>query len=206
MLQIWGRPNSINVQKVMWTVAELGLDHKRHDVGGPFGGLDTPDFLIMNPRGMIPVLQDGGQVFWESNAIVRYLLATHSNGEMWPADPVARAEADAWMDWQASSMIRDLLVVFFGLIRTPEAERNMEQINACADNMNRMMAVLDRQLAGRQWVCGDTMTMADIAVGVLVYRWSELPMDRPDLPEIARYYAMLKERAAFRTHVMIPLT
>lgn len=206
MLQIWGRPNSINVQKVMWTVAELGLAHERYDVGGPFGGLDTPEFKALNPNGTIPVLKDGDVVLWESNAIVRYLLAKHSEGKMWPTDLVARAEADRWMDWQAASTIIDLLAVFFGLIRTPEPERDMAKINQSLANLNRMMGVLDGHLADRTWLSGDQMTMADIAVGALVYRWSEMPIDRPDLANVARYYAMLQERAPFRDHVMIPLS
>ena len=206
MLQIWGRPNSINVQKVMWTVAELGLAHERHDVGGPFGGLDTPEFKALNPNGTIPVLKDGDVVLWESNAIVRYLLAKHSAGKMWPTDVVARAEADRWMDWQAASTIIDLLAVFFGLIRTPEPERDMVKINQSLANLNRMMGVVDGHLADRTWLSGDQMTMADIAVGTLVYRWSEMPIDRPELANVARYYAMLQERAPFRDHVMIPLS
>lgn len=206
MLQIWGRPNSINVQKVMWTVAELGLDHERYDVGGPFGGLDTSEFLARNPHGTIPVLKDGDVVLWESNAIVRYLMAKHSAGNMWPTDLVARARTEAWMDWQASSTIIDLLTAFFGLIRTPEAERDMAKINLSVSKLNNMMTVLDQQLAEQTWVMGDNMTMADIAVGALVYRWSEMPMDRPALANVANYYAMLQKRESFRSHVMIPLS
>lgn len=206
MLKIWGRNNSINVQKAMWTVAELGLAHERYDVGGPFGGLDEPSFLAMNPNGRIPVIDDDGVIVWESNAIVRYLCAKHSDGALWPSDPAARSEADRWMDWQASSLIADLVTVFLGLIRTPEAERNMPVINAATGRLNGAMEMLDRHLGSNEWVAGGKMTMGDIPVGALVYRWLNMPIERPDLAHVGAYHERLAGRPAFAEHVMIPLS
>src|SRR3712207_3006566 len=93
MLRVWGRTNSINVQKVMWTVTELGLEHERIDAGGAFGGLDTAAYWALNPNRRIPTVEDdgGGVVVWESNAIVRYLAARYGAGSLWPEDPAARA-------------------------------------------------------------------------------------------------------------------
>src|SRR5262245_25876211 len=102
MLTIWGRNNSINVQKAMWAAEEVGQGVTRHDVGGKFGQLDTPAYKAMNPNSLVPTLQDGALTLWESNAIIRYLGAKYGAGELWPADPAARALADRWMDWQAS--------------------------------------------------------------------------------------------------------
>lgn len=206
MLKIWGRNNSINVQKAMWTVAELGLAHERYDVGGPFGGLDEPSFLAMNPNGRIPVIDDDGVIVWESNAIVRYLCAKHSDGALWPSDPAARSEADRWMDWQASSLIADLVTVFLGLIRTPEAERNMPVINAATGRLNGAMEMLDRHLGSNEWVAGEEVTMGDIPVGALVYRWLNMPIERPDLAHVGAYHDRLAGRPAFAEHVMIPLS
>ncbi len=206
MLKIWGRTNSINVQKVMWTIGELGLEHEHTTVGGAHGGLDTPEYIAMNPNRRVPVLQDGDLAIWESNAIVRYLCARHSEGALWASDPAERSLADRWMDWQAASTIADMTTIFFGLIRLPEAERNMDAINAATGRVNDQMGILEAQLQVSKWVAGDAMTMGDLPVGALVYRWSELPIDRPDLPAVAAYYARLSERPAYREHVMIPLS
>lgn len=119
MLKIWGRPNSINVQKAMWAVAELGLSHERKDVGGAFGGLDTEEYGILNPNRKIPVLQDGEVTVWESHSIVRYLAARYGSGSLWPADPAARALSDRWMDWKIATILPHLHVIFWGLVRTP---------------------------------------------------------------------------------------
>ena len=206
MLKVWGRTNSINVQKVMWTIAELGLNHEHTVVGGAFGGNDTAEYLAMNPNGRVPVIDDDGLIVWESNAIVRYLCAKHSDGALWPSDPAARSHADRWMDWQAASLIADMTTVFFGLIRTPEPERDWIAIGDAATRLSGQMEILDRHLAGQAWVGGDAMTMGDIAIGALVYRWLNLPMDRPDHAHIAAYYDRLKDRPAYAEHVMIPLT
>ena len=90
MLKIWGRANSINVQKAMWAVGELELPHERIDAGGKFGGLDDSGYLTMNPNALIPTIEDGGAVVWESNAVVRYLAAKYGEGSLWSADPALR--------------------------------------------------------------------------------------------------------------------
>lgn len=206
MLKIWGRTNSINVQKAMWTIGELGLAHEHTTVGGAHGGLDTAEYGAMNPNRRVPVMLDGDLAIWESNVIVRYLCAKHSAGALWANDPGERSRADRWMDWQAASTIADMITIFWGLIRLQEAERNMDAINAAVGRVNDQMGILEAQLQSTAWVAGDTMTMGDIAVGAMVYRWSELPISRPALPAVAAYYARLSERPAYRNHVMIPLS
>jgi glutathione S-transferase len=206
MLRIWGRNNSINVQKVMWTVAELGLAHERIDAGGKFGGLDTPEYIAMNPNRTVPTLDDDGFVLWESNACVRYLAARYGAGTLWIDDPAERALADCWMDWQAATLLRDIGVVFWGLIRTPEAQRDHAAIAASAERLGELFRILDQQLAGREFVTGSRFTMGDIPVGAACYRYHELPIERPRLPNLAGWYERLQQRAPFREHVMIPLS
>ena len=206
MLKIWGRPNSINVQKAMWAVGELGLEHERIDVGGPFGGLETPEYLAKNPNARIPTLEDGDLVLWESNVIVRYLAARYGAGSLAPADPVQHALADQWMDWQQTMTLADMFVVFWGLVRTEPADRDMAAIEASVANLRDIMGRLDAHLADRAFVVGDAFSMGDIPVGATCYRYLTLDIERPDLPNIRRYYDSLQEREPFRTHVMIPLT
>ena len=136
MLVVWGRKNSINVQKVMWCVGELGLAHERKDVGGPFGGLDTAEYGALNPNRRVPTIVDGdGTTIWESNAIVRYLAARYGSGSLWPEDASARARADLWLDWMQTTLLPNLAPVFLGLIRTPAEERDMAKIERCARAM-----------------------------------------------------------------------
>jgi glutathione S-transferase len=206
MLKVWGRNNSINVQKVMWAVDELGLEHERIDVGGAFGGLDTPAYGRLNPNRRVPTVEDGDVVVWESNACVRYLAARYGAGGLWPEDPGERAQADMWMDWQTTTLLPDMTVVFWGLIRTPEAERDHAAIEAAARRLGATWRILDEHLATRRFVAGDALTMGDIPVGASCYRYGELSIERPQLPNVEAWYGRLRERAPFREHVMVPLT
>lgn len=207
MLVVWGRKNSINVQKVMWTLGELGLAHERKDAGGPFGGLDTAEYGALNPNRLVPAIVDSdGTVVWESHSIVRYLAARYGTGRLWPEDPAARAAADRWLDWMQTTLLPDLAPVFIGLVRTPAAQRDTVRIAEAARAMGETWRILDAHLAGRRFVAGDTPTMGDIAVGAACYRYHALDIERPRLANVAAWYDRLRERPPFRTHVMIPLS
>jgi glutathione S-transferase len=206
MLTVWGRTSSINVQKVMWAVAELGLEHERIDAGGAFGGLDTSEFGAMNPNRKIPTLRDGDVVVWESNASVRYLAARYGQGSLWPDDAGRRARADMWMDWQQTTLQADMTVMFWTLIRTPEPQRDMAAVRAAAERMGKSWQLLDADLGSRPFVAGDQLTIGDIPVGCHYWRYSNLDVERPSLPNLDRWFASLKERQAYQQQVMIPLT
>src|SRR5882757_3441715 len=166
MLKVWGRRSSFNVQKVMWLIGELGLAHQHIDAGGAFGGLDTPDFLAMNPHGRVPVIADGAVVVWESHAILRYLAARYGKEDFWPDDPGTRARIDGWMDWSQTSLQPDFLGgVFWGFFRTPEGQRNWPAIRAALARCDAHFEKLDLLLEGRPFLLGDRLTLADIPAG-----------------------------------------
>ena len=202
MLTIWGRLNSHNVKKVAWLAQEIGLPHRRIDIGGAFGF--TPEYLAMNPNRMIPTIEDDGFVLWESNAILRYLAERHAPGLL-PNDPQMRAAGDKWMDWQFhyADAQRD---AFIGLVRKPEAERDAAAIARSAQESGRMMRILDAELATRPWLSGAEFGIADIPMGVYAHTFFTLAIDRPEVPHIAEWYARLRQRPGFADQVMIPLT
>lgn len=133
MLTIWGRANSVNVQKVLWCCEELGLAYDRIDAGLQFGRNTEPDYLAMNPTGRVPTLVDGDFVLWESNAIIRYLAMQYGpTSKLYPAEPKVRASADRWLDWSLSTLQPAERPVFWGYIRTNPADRDMAQLAAAA--------------------------------------------------------------------------
>ncbi|CAN5301600.1 glutathione S-transferase [soil metagenome] len=204
MLKIWGRANSINVQKVLWCCDELGVEYERIDVGGPFGGTRDPEYLAMNPNALVPTISDDGFVLWESNAIVRYLSAKHG-GTLYPEDLRERADADRWMDWQLGTLWVALRPVFLGLIRTPPEERDEAAIETARKRTAATWDILENHLEGRDYALGDAFTMADIPLGVSIYRWLQLPVERPPIPNLEAYHERLAERQVFRDKVMLPL-
>jgi glutathione S-transferase len=205
MLTTWGRRSSFNVQKVMWLVDELELAHRHIEAGGSFGGLDTPEFRAMNPHGKVPVIDDDGTIVWESHAILRYLAARDGRGAFWQDDPAARSQSDRWMDWAHTTLQPDFLMgVFWGFYRTPAAQRDMTAVRKKIDACARHFTLLDRQLAGRDFVLGNALTLADIPAGTCLYRYFNLEIERPSVPNVEAWYARLQDRPAYRRHVMVP--
>ena len=201
MLKVWGRKTSSNVQKVMWAVGELKLAHERVDIGGPFGGNKEPAYLAMNPNGLVPTLEDGDLILWESNTIVRYLVGMHGAGTLEPADPIARARASQWMDWQLSVLGPAITPAFWGLIRTPADKRDSAAIAASQAKTIEAMKMLDAALAKRAYVAGDAFSIGDIPVGIMAYRYWQLVPQRPDTPSLKRWYGEIEKRPAFQQHV-----
>lgn len=207
MLKIWGRRNSFNVQKVMWLIGELNLPHEHISLGGKFGGLNTPEFLTMNPHGRIPVINDNGLVIWESHTILRYLAARSNKAPYWSDDPATRAKAEQWMDWSQTALQSDFLNgIFLGFYRTPEAQRDWPAIKKSIKRCAEHFQLLDELLKNQPYLAGDTITLADIPAGTTLYRYFELEIERPKVANVEAWYKRLQERPAYREHVMIPFS
>jgi glutathione S-transferase len=207
MLKIWGRTNSINVQKVMWTVGELGFKPERVDAGMAHGIVNEPWYETKNPNRLVPTIDDDGIVLWESNVIVRYLATKHAPGTLMPTDPAGRARAEMWMDWQQSTIMPGALTpLFLGLIRTPPEKRDAAALQKAAEATEAALRKLDAHLANQPYVLGNSLTVADIPVGVATYRWYALPVEHAELPNLRAWYDQLTKRPAFAQHGMLPLS
>ena len=203
MIKMWGRNTSSNVQKAMWAVGELGLEHTRIDVGGAYGKTKEAPYLAMNPNALVPTLEEeDGFTLWESNSIVRYLAGKHDKaGALEPKDAKQRAKASQWMDWQLSVLGPAITPVFWGLIRTPPEKRDMAAIKAGSEKTVAAMQILDAQLGKTKFVAGDAFSYGDIPVGVMCYRYCQLVPDRPATPNLDRWYGTIAAREAFQDHV-----
>ena len=206
MLKILGRTNSSNVQKVLWACDELELSYQREDIGGDFGGTQESKYLAMNPNGLVPTMIDNGNVLWESNAIIRYLCENHAPNVLLPEDPWQVALAQQWMDWQQTVLAPAIRPVFWGLVRTPEDERNVDEIAAGQTQTASAMTILDHHLSQNAFVAGSSLSFGDIPVGIMAYRWFQLDIERIELPHLARWYQSLADRKAYRDRAMIGLS
>jgi glutathione S-transferase len=206
MLVIWGRTNSINVQKVLWCCEELALEYRRVDAGGAFGIVNTPEYRKLNPNGLVPTIEDDGLVLWESNAIVRYLAAKYPAGGLWPTDLRTRALADQWLDWSHTTHLPAMRNAFLGLIRTAPDKRDMAAIEQSRVDTAAVLEILEAHLATHDYLAGSAFTMGDIAMGCGVWRWLSLPIERPNLPNVQRWFDRLALRPPYRKAVMLPLT
>jgi glutathione S-transferase len=206
MLVIWGRNNSVNVQKVLWCCEEMGLGYERIDAGGAFGVVNTPQYRSLNPNGLVPTIDDDGFVLWESHAIVRYLAARHAAGSLWPEDLRIRAEADRWMDWNHTTFWPAIRVLFLGLVRTAPEQRDARALEESRLKTAEALGIVDARLKTAGYLAGDRFTMGDIALGCGIWRWMALPIERPELPGVQRWFDSLAQRPAYRKIVMLPLS
>ncbi|HTS53196.1 MAG TPA: glutathione S-transferase family protein [Burkholderiales bacterium] len=206
MLKIWGRNNSVNVQKVLWCCEEMGQQYQRLDAGGSFGVVNTPQYRALNPNGLVPTIEDGPFVLWESNTIVRYLAAKHSAGKLWPEDLKVRAEADKWMDWQIAMFWPSFRPLFWNLVRTPVDQRDEAAMEESRLKTEEVLGYLDAHLKNRMFVAGDDLTIGDIPMGCAIWRWMALPIDRPALANLQRWFDALRERPAYKGVVMLPVS
>ena len=205
-MKIWGRENSSNVRKVLWCAEELGLTYERLDAGGAFGIVDTPDYQALNPNGRVPTLQDGELTLWESNAIVRYLARKYGEEPFAPMDPATWASADKWMDWSSTTLGGPFRDLFWNLVRMTPETRDEAAMNRGMAECKRLLAIPEAALGKTDYLSGEAFGFGDIPLGSIAYGWFEMPITRPDLPNLAAWYERLKLRPAYRKAVMTPLT
>lgn len=204
MIKVWGRHDGSNVIKAMWCIGELGIEYERVDWGGKFGGNDDPSYRAMNPNGRLPTIEEeDGWSVWESGAVIRYLSAKHDMGGLYPSDPRDRADADRWMDWSSLNLAAFNIAYLDYFFRLPAAERDISKVEAAVKAASPWYDILDKHLEGRDYVCGDSLTIGDIPAGALTHRWMTwTPGDRPSHPNVEAWYARLCERPAYQEHVV----
>ncbi len=211
MIHIWGRLSSLNVRKVVWAAQELGVPFERTDAGRAFGVVHTPAYRSLNPNGVVPTLQDGALVLWESNVIVRYLCAkygapTLAAPTLYPQDLAARFDAERWMDWQQTTLNRAGSPAFMQWFRTPVEQRDLAVIAQSVAATEPLLQLLDTHLQGQAFMAGGAFTMADIPIACEIHRWFGLPQARPSLPHLERWFAAILARPATHGVLDLPLS
>ncbi|OWJ74382.1 glutathione S-transferase family protein [Haematobacter genomosp. 1] len=205
-MKIWGRDNSTNVRKVLWCAEELGLHYEHIPAGGSFGIVSTAEFQALNPNGLVPCMQDGSLVLWESNAIIRYLARQYGEGRFAPADARLWAAADKWMDWASLSFAVPFRDLFWNIVRRTAETRDEAAMLRGQEQCAALMAVADTALTERPWLSGDHLGIGDIPLGCIAYAWFNMPIERPSLPALEAWYDRLSQRKAYRKAVMTALT
>ena len=205
MLTIWGRKTSSNVQALMWCVGELGLEYTRHDMGHRFGGTDSDEFGKLNPNRTVPVLRDGnGPALWETGAILRYLANRYGDGAFWPEELVERTEVDRWAEWSKIGVATSFNVpVFWAVVRTPNEQKDPVELQKSLTRLNVKFKIAEARLDRYAFLVGNDFSLADIQFGHILYRYFDIEISRPNLPNLEAYYQRLCDRPAFKEHVMI---
>jgi len=204
VLKIWGRPSAYNVQKVLWFIDELRLEYEHIEVGSVEGELDSKEFIAMNPHARIPVMKDGDLIVWESNTIIRYLASEYGRDLYWVENPADRTLVERWVDWELASLQPDFLSLFWANFRTPENQRDAVKIEYFVKRCERNLTILNDCLKNSSFVAGSEFSIADISVGTMFYRYFNMGVSTPELPNVNRWYERLTIRPAYQKNIMFP--
>lgn len=217
MLRLWGRPTSTRTLKVLWTLAEIELPFEFvlasatmgpqgsvYKGNRPHGIVDRPAYRAMNPNGTVPTIDDAGFILWESNAIVRYLAMRYAPRLLYGDDLATFARAGQWMDWDNAELMRGQHTLVMQLVRVPPAQRDLAQIESARSELCAAFRIIDAELGRRRFIAAEQFSMGDIPIGVHAHRWHLYDIERPLLPNLARWYGELRERRAFQRWVENP--
>ncbi len=217
MLKIWGRPTSACTQKALWGIEEIGLDYDftlASGTMGPdghvskgglaYGIVDTPEYRAMNPNGTVPTIDDEGFTLWESNVIVRYLSMKYAAEKMFGDNLQTFASASRWMDWEQSKFLPEQHILVMNLVRLPPEERNPDEVEDARVSLLTPLGIIEEQLSRTEYIAADHFTMGDIPIGMRVHRWFLFDLESPPMPNLARWYAAIQERPAFKKHIADP--
>lgn len=207
MLTLWGRPTSCNVKKVLWTLEEIGLDYQYIKAGGAYGGLDTPEFLSLNPNGLVPTIKDDELVLWESNTIVRYLAARYGKGVLWIEDCGKRASAEKWMDWTMGTLFSPFVDLLMNVIRLAPEKRDPQKVVNGVETFENGLAIIEGELGKHSFLSGETLGIGDIIPGVFVYYYYAMDLPRKrKFGNVEAWYQKLQTRPGYIKHVMVPIS
>lgn len=206
MLHVWGRRTSSNVQAVLWTLAHLRVPFTQTDIGHKFGGNTTPAYLAMNPNGLVPVIRDGehDEPIFEEAAIVRYLASKYGNDAFWPSDLAKRAQVDKWAEWAKINVAGGFTApIFWKVVRTAPSPENTALAVKAVKALNKFLDIADAELAKKKYLAGDELTVADIQLGHVLFRYFDIDIERKEHKNLERYYKELTARDDYRENVMI---
>ena len=217
MLKLWGRPTSGRTQKVLWTLAEIGMNFEfilasaTMGPGGhvskgnkPYGIVDTPEYRAMNPNGTVPTINDEDFILWESNSIVRYLAMKYAPDLLYGNDVKTFASASRWLDWENNELLPPQHELVMQLVRLPQDERDPAKLERARQSFIKRLHIIEEQLCRTPYISGERFTYGDIPLGLRLHRWSLFGLEQPPMPNIERWYRAIRERQAFQVWTANP--
>lgn len=179
--------------RVRWTLQELGVEFEPVEINLRTGEHRRPAFLKINPAGKLPVLVDGDTVLTESVAIVLYLGEKYPDKKLIPSDPVERAQMYRWCLFAATELEQPLWRMVRHSMLYPEDRRLPDEIPLAREDFAAVSRVVEHHMRGRQFVVGDTATVADF---VLAYTldWAKLARCLNDFPVLDAYLEKMYAR------------
>jgi glutathione S-transferase len=188
-MKLYYDPITVNCRKVTAGLGLMGVSFETSRVDYLGGGHKAPEYLAINPNGTLPALVDGDFKLWESNAILQYAADQAGAFAFYPRDARTRADIHRWQSWEAAHWYPSCYVYLVENLAKPmmKAEPDQAAIDREAPNWHRLAGVLEQRLADRAWICGESVTLADISVAapMHLHPYQKLPLE--NYPAIRRW-------------------
>jgi len=199
-MKLYVNSMSPNVRRVRLTAVVLGLRLDEKNVDLAKSEQKEPEFLALNPNGAVPTLVDGDFVLSESRAIMQYLASTKPESGLLPRDEQARADVTRWQFWDSSHFSPQLGTLAFQRVVKPRmgiGEPDASKVEEALTNFRRFAAVLNKRLDGREYVVGDSLTLADLtlASSLMYAKESEVPL--AEFPNIQAWFSQISDMDAW---------
>jgi len=180
-MKLYYDPITVNCRKVVAGFNLMGASFEKAHVDYFNAGQKAPEYLAINPNAALPALVDGDLKLWESNAILQYAADKNEAFAYYPRDLKVRADINRWLLWEASVWFPSCYVYLVENVVKPllKAEPDPAVTDKEAPNWHRLASILDERLSGQRWLCGDQVTIADIAVAapMHLHQYQKLPLD-----------------------------
>ncbi|HYP78536.1 MAG TPA: glutathione S-transferase family protein [Polyangiaceae bacterium] len=194
LMKLYYNPLSPNVRRVRLTAAVLGLELEEKLLDFSKGEHKTPEYLALNPNGAVPTLVDGDFVLSESRSIMQYLASKKPEAGLLPRDEAARADVTRWQFWDAAHFSPHLGTIAFermikGMIGLGDPDS--AKVNDALTNFRRFAAVLNQRLEGRQYVVGNSLTLADLTLASSLMYAKQTEVVVAEFPNVERWFARM---------------
>ena len=200
-MKLYSSPLSSNARRVLVTAAYLGIELEQKIIDFAKGEHQAPEYLALNPNGMVPTLTDGDFVLSESRAIVQYLAMKKPESGLYPSDPKVRADVTRWQFWDAVHLAPAVSTVFFERMLKPMfglGEPDAAFINDGLERFKRFSRVLDGHLAGKRFVVGDALTLADITIAASLMYAEPADLPLGDYANVSAWRASIQDLEAWK--------
>lgn len=159
----YARPNY-----VIWAMKELGLEFENIPVNPMDGSAKKPEYLALNPAGLIPTYQEDDFILRETMAINYYLAKNHGDGLLWVSDPMDEALVMQWCFFGILYIDKPSVDYILYKIFLPEEMLDPEKVKASEEALLPQLKILNDHLAGRDYLAADKFTIADLNLSAML--------------------------------------
>jgi glutathione S-transferase len=180
-MKLYYDPITVNCRKVLAGMDLMGIPYETVKVDYFQAQQKAPDYLKINPNATIPSMVDGDLTLWESNSILMYAADKHGKSGYYPTDLKTRADINRWLLWESNAWFPSAYIWLVEYVVKPllKAEPDKAITDAATPRFHQLASILDERLSKQPWLCGQSVTIADIAVAspMHLHSYQKLPLD-----------------------------